>query len=107
MSSGPAIAIVHYHLRGGGVTQVIRQACEGLASSGASVVVLVGEHSNDADQISNVQVVEGEGRHDIVALISQEEEEALEADPRPEGEPSICVAYVHPIGDPDVEGILL
>ena len=59
MSSGPAIAIVHYHLRGGGVTRVIQQACRGLQSAGASVVVLVGERPDHEEPDINVQVVEG------------------------------------------------
>jgi glycosyltransferase involved in cell wall biosynthesis len=37
------VAILHYHLRGGGVTRVIGQAAAGLAARGASVCVLTGE----------------------------------------------------------------
>ena len=37
------VAIVHYHLRTGGVTRVIEHACEALKNEGIKTVVLVGE----------------------------------------------------------------
>jgi len=43
MSSVGRLAIVHYHLRGGGVTRVIAHAAEALARAGWQVRVLVGE----------------------------------------------------------------
>jgi len=82
MGSGPAIAIIHYHLRGGGVTRVIQQACEGLEASGASVVVLAGEHSENADRIANVRVIDGLGydqEKDAGPLLTEVQNAAAEA----------------------------
>ncbi len=45
------VAIVHYHLRGGGVTRVIRQAATGLAGRGVEVCILTGEPSGGVDGI--------------------------------------------------------
>jgi len=42
------VAIVHYHLRGGGVTRVIQHAVRALAQRGVRCVVIVGERPDDA-----------------------------------------------------------
>ncbi len=57
------IAITHYHLRRGGVTQVIASAIESLKSSGHEIVVFAGEAPPPeiAEKIPNVEVIEGLG----------------------------------------------
>lgn len=41
--ANPLVALVHYHLRGGGVTRVIEHACQVLPSLGFDTVIVVGE----------------------------------------------------------------
>lgn len=54
------IAIVHYHLRPGGVTRVIQHAVSALAREGVSVVVLTGEAARrETLQLRNVRTVAG------------------------------------------------
>ncbi len=53
------VAIVHYHLRGGGVTQVIRHTAAALTARGARVVVLSGEPP--AAPFAEARMVEGLG----------------------------------------------
>lgn len=52
------VAIVHYHLRLGGVTRVIHSAREALARSGFDVLILSGEASHDDENSESVRVVE-------------------------------------------------
>lgn len=61
MSGKPLrVAIVHYHLRGGGVTRVIAQSVRALASSGVEVLVLTGEAPADPGiPAAQVRTVEG------------------------------------------------
>tara|TARA_R110002096_G_scaffold16106_23_gene55130 strand:- start:3010 stop:4449 length:1440 start_codon:yes stop_codon:yes gene_type:complete len=54
------IAIVHYHLRRGGVTRVIEDAVASLEGHGVETVVLAGE-SYLGDRLPNVRVIEGLG----------------------------------------------
>lgn len=45
-----AVAITHYHLKPGGVTRVVENACRGLCAAGCEVAVLTGEdYAGDAD----------------------------------------------------------
>ena len=59
MSDDLSVAIVHYHLRPGGVTRVIEHACAALAERGVAAVVLAGEppHASMASHL-HVRVVE-------------------------------------------------
>lgn len=54
------VAIVHYHLRKGGVTRVIESATAGLRAHGVELVVLTGE-AYGGDAWRNAVVVEGLG----------------------------------------------
>jgi glycosyltransferase involved in cell wall biosynthesis len=58
MSRDFSVAIVHYHLRGGGVTQVIRSASRALAGRGIRHVILSGEAPTGADDLP-VKVIPG------------------------------------------------
>lgn len=59
------LAIIHYHLRTGGVTTVIDHACESLGDHHVSACVLVGEAGDRADGFRvPVRVVEGLGYDD-------------------------------------------
>ena len=51
------IALVHYHLRRGGVTRVIEAACEALEKLGHRVLILSGEKPFDGGEPENVRVV--------------------------------------------------
>jgi len=60
MTNTPRIAIVHYHLRPGGVTTVIQEAVMALRLRGCRVVVLSGTPMNlDALDPDDRQCVEG------------------------------------------------
>lgn len=52
------VAIVHYHLRRGGVTRVINAACQALEKKGYEVVVLSGEPPLADAKSENVRVVQ-------------------------------------------------
>ena len=52
-----SIAMVHYHLRRGGVTRVIEAACEALEKRGHRVLILSGEKPFDSPEADNVRVV--------------------------------------------------
>ncbi len=54
------VAIVHYHLRRGGVTSVIENAVASLKGRGVETVVMTGE-SYTGNQLPNIRVVEGLG----------------------------------------------
>ncbi len=60
MTDSLNVAVIHYHLRGGGVTRVIQHAIHALAGAGGRAVVLTGE-SPDTDTGLDVRVVEGLG----------------------------------------------
>lgn len=47
MTDGPTIAILHYHLRPGGVTRVLQQTLTPLAERGFQVALLCGEFPSD------------------------------------------------------------
>lgn len=55
--TGKRVAIIHYHLRRGGVTRVIEAAATALVKRGHSVVVLSGEAAYPEAQIPGVKVV--------------------------------------------------
>lgn len=59
------IAIVHHHLRPGGVTRVIESAVQSLLPKGHEVIVLVGEECpKNSPIVDHVKVVEGLGYDD-------------------------------------------
>ncbi len=62
------IAIVHYHLRPGGVTRVIQHAVSALAYEDMQVVVLTGEPPEDAlrKYLPHIGVIDGLGYSDTV-----------------------------------------
>lgn len=55
------IAIVHYHMRRGGVTRVVENAVAALVPHDAQVVVLTGEPPDDPGPLPAVRVVDGLG----------------------------------------------
>ena len=56
------VAIVHHHLRPGGVTRVIENAVSSLEAKGHEVIVLVGRACPPTSQIADrVAVVDGLG----------------------------------------------
>ena len=57
------VAIVHYHLRPGGVTRVIENAAASLADGEIETVVLTGETYNGR-RLTRVRTVEGLGYDD-------------------------------------------
>jgi len=60
MSDLLTVAIIHYHLRGGGVTRVIENAVKSLESHGVRAVVIVGEAPPEDSSLRKItQVVEG------------------------------------------------
>ena len=58
------IAILHYHLRPGGVTKVIQNALEALSGHELQTVVIAGEAPDASMPIPGSAVVEGLGYHD-------------------------------------------
>ncbi|MFH0881194.1 MAG: hypothetical protein V2A34_15895 [Lentisphaerota bacterium] len=69
----PRIAIVHYHLRRGGVASVIRRTAECLAPAGVPGVILAGEPAGDSTAWAlPVRVVEGLGYADGNRLVVPE-----------------------------------
>ncbi len=61
MSRPRAVAFVHYHVRGGGVTRVLEHQQRALAAVGIGSVVFVGETPPDDCALDDVRVVEGLG----------------------------------------------
>jgi len=53
------IAVVHYHLRRGGVTRVIESAIAALSGSDCEILVLTGEAAAEPDHFPNVKVIPG------------------------------------------------
>ena len=53
------VAIVHYHLRRGGVSQVIQSAQNALRNSGTEVLIISGEAPGDGLNIDNLVVIPG------------------------------------------------
>jgi glycosyltransferase involved in cell wall biosynthesis len=67
MTAAPRVAIVHYHLRSGGVTRVIRHAVRALCRGGATVAILTGEPPGDGVALPPgvvVRVIDGLGYED-------------------------------------------
>ncbi len=60
MSGQPIIAMVHYHLRRGGVTRVIQNAVEALSGEAVTCVVVTGEEPPQKD-VMNVPMAQVEG----------------------------------------------
>lgn len=59
MAKPESVVIVHYHLRGGGVTKVIEHAQAALDKAGIKSAVIVGESPDDsAGNIKNIGVIE-------------------------------------------------
>ena len=62
------VAVVHYHLRPGGVTRVVENAVRAVAPHGVDAVVLSGEAlAQPSDALKNVRVVHGLGYSDSAA----------------------------------------
>ncbi len=59
MTAGPLVAVVHCHLRPGGVTRVIESACFALCGQGCRFVVLAGEAWEPPFAGTAVEVVPG------------------------------------------------
>jgi len=86
---GLRVAVVHYHLRPGGVTRVIEHAVRALSSRGVKVVVLCGEPIQGGPEgLGNVRVVEGlgyadagRGEEDTTSKLRDFAREALGAQP--------------------------
>lgn len=73
MNDYPVIAMVHYHLRRGGVTRVIQNAVEALKRSPVRCVVLTGEAPSEDFKVNvPVVVVEGLGYDEHGALPTPE-----------------------------------
>lgn len=74
------VAIVHYHLRRGGVTRVIASALEALRDRGHELLVLTGEAPREAERFPDHAVVGGLGyRRDGNATIAGSLADALRA----------------------------
>ena len=65
------VAIVHYHLRPGGVTRVIEHAVTALENVNARVVILTGEQPQpNSELIDKVRVIDGLGYHETSSVCS-------------------------------------
>jgi len=88
---GLRVAIVHYHLRPGGVTRVIEHALRSLSSHAVRAVVVCGESAQTGwERLGDVRVVEGlgytdaasgRGEEDITSRLRDVAAEALGAQP--------------------------
>ncbi|HIE10964.1 MAG TPA: hypothetical protein EYP62_05065 [Kiritimatiellae bacterium] len=66
------VAIVHYHLRPGGVTRIIRQTLAGLAEHPVRVALLVGDVPDDATNLPELVAVIPELSYSEVTAAGQE-----------------------------------
>ncbi len=67
------VAIIHYHLRPGGVTQVIRNALAALAETGVQAVVFSGEPPSPTMPVKPCAVLDALGYHDTASQHSPED----------------------------------
>ena len=98
MSPALRVALVHYHLRPGGVTSVLRHAAAGLAAHGAACVTLAGAPPPAGAWPGPVQVVPGldyEGASTPVALRASLERAAAAA---LGGSPDVWYVHNHSLG---------